>query len=102
MKKYSFFALMCTMVITMNACVRQGLDYKVTVLQKSDNLNAGLVKGFIAEDLYTVKTESGDTVQAFIEEKLILNNKLPFTATMWKSPDGRYGFVSTENDATKK
>lgn len=81
------FALFIGSIMT--SCVSKSgkklITYDVEVIAKDTTLTAtaGTVVAGTLPKVFVV-TKSGDTISAFIEEHLLLNNKIPFNAEMEK------------------
>ena len=73
-------------MMVLSACNSNG-TYKVTVVKMGKN------DFFSGSQKVTVITKSGDSMECFIDESLLFNNKIPFQTKMIKSEIGRYGFI---------
>jgi hypothetical protein len=82
-------SVLCLIAVIMMAFVscNVGNVYKVTVVKNEGHDN------YIGRSKAVVVTQSGDSVEAIIPESLFFDNKLPFSATMIKNEQGKYGLI---------
>ena len=64
--------------------------YEVTVVAKDNSILANAVT---THPVVLVVTASGDTVKSSITENVLLNNKMPFKAEMYKARGARLGII---------
>lgn len=86
MKKL-IICLVVIVTVALSACNSTGTSYEVTVVK-----NEGFDQ-ILGWNKAVVVTENGDSIEVLIDEALLLNNKLPFTAMMGKNELGRFGYV---------
>ena len=100
MKKLVLLPILALFMISITtSCVSKSgkrlITYDVEVIAKDNTFTATagtVVAGTLPKVL--VVTKSGDTISVFIEEHLLLNNKIPFKAEMEKENNVEIGHIT--------